>query len=252
MSYGPGNNALITNQLPPTGDTVEEAINKIDAQLEELYTALNADAAAVYSQYRGAWSSSTTYKCNDIVTSGSDTYICKNVGGAPAGSALSNTTYWQKIAIYNYTATQFASKAELDEGTVTNKAIAPNVAKQGHDEIKALITALTSRTTALETKTTSGTVNEATTAGNAAQLNGQPSSYYRCSNNCSWTCSSACSGGCGNGCTGSCMAGCTGGCSSCTGNCTGSCSTTCTGTCSGGCSTTCTGSCKGRCQMVPN
>ena len=244
MSYGPGNNALITNQLPPTGDTVEEAINKLDAQLEELYTALNADAATVYSQYRGAWSSSTTYKCNDVVTSGSDTYICKDVGGAPAGSALSNTTYWQKIAISSI---QFATATELSAGTVTNKAIAPSALKSKLTEINTLISTLEGRTGTLESKVDGGLVY------NSDLLDGQHGSYYRCSNNCSWTCSSACSGGCGNGCTGSCLAACTGGCSSCTGSCTGSCSgcsTTCTGTCTGtcsGCSTTCTGTCKTTC-----
>lgn len=44
MSYGPGNNTLVTDSLPPTGDTVEEAINKLDAQLDALYEQLNADA----------------------------------------------------------------------------------------------------------------------------------------------------------------------------------------------------------------
>lgn len=251
MPYGPGSNALVTNSLPPTGDTVEEAINKLDAQFDALYDALNAAEQQVDIQFRGEWAESTTYQCNDVVTSDGATYICKNETGAPAGTAVTNTTYWGVVTKAPTTLT-FATLAEVNAGTVTNKPIAPNVAKQSHDAIQALITSLTTRTTALETKTTSGTVNEAATASNAAQLNGQPGSYYRCSNNCSWTCSSACSGGCGNGCTGSCMAGCTGGCSSCTGSCTGSCSTTCTGTCTGGCSTTCTGSCKGRCQMVPN
>lgn len=250
MTYGPGNNALITNQLPPAGDTVEEAINKLDAQLGALYTGLNAAEAAVYSQYRGAWSSSTTYKCNDVVTSGSNTYICKNTSGAPAGTALTNATYWQKIAISSYTATSFATKAELDAGTVTNKAIAPNVAKQGHDEIKALITALTTRTAALETKTTSGTVNRATTAAtadkattatsattattattatNATKLNNQAASYYRCSG-CSWTCYD----GCKNGCHNTCVGGCT--------SCSTACGSGCGSSCGGSCSNTCFGS----------
>ena len=42
MPYGPGSNALVTNALPPDGDTVEEAINKLDAQLEGVYAGLNA------------------------------------------------------------------------------------------------------------------------------------------------------------------------------------------------------------------
>lgn len=41
MAYGPGANALVTDQLPPVGDTVEEAINKLNAQLEGVYTGLN-------------------------------------------------------------------------------------------------------------------------------------------------------------------------------------------------------------------
>lgn len=42
MSFGPGSNALVTDALPPVGDTVEEAINKLDAQLAAVYEGLNS------------------------------------------------------------------------------------------------------------------------------------------------------------------------------------------------------------------
>lgn len=252
MPYGPGSNALVTDSLPPTGDTVEEAINKLDAQLEALYDGLNAAEQQVTVQFKGEWSDSSTYQCNDVVTSGDATYICKNTGGSPAGTAVTNTAYWAELTAK----IEFATSEELSAGTATDKAIAPDVAKAAHDSLKELITALESRAGALETLTSTGVV------GNAAKLNGQGPAYYRCSSGCSWTCSSGCTGGCGNGCTGSCLAGCTGGCSSCTGNCTGSCSgscsntclTTCTSGCTGctaacrtGCETSCTGGCKNGC-----
>lgn len=236
MPYGPGSNALVTNSLPPTGDTVEEAINKLDAQFDALYDALNAAEQQVDVQFRGEWAESTTYQCNDVVTSGGATYICKSETGSPAGTAVTNTVYWALLG-FNV----FATKEEADAGTITNKPIAPDVAKAMHADILDTIQALSTRTDALEQKTGSGAVY------NTGLLNGQPGSYYRCTSGCSWTCSSGCSGGCGNGCTGSCLAGCTGGCSSCTGSCTGSCSTTCSTTCTGGCKTGCT-SCTGSCS----
>lgn len=61
MSYGPGNNTLVTDSLPPTGDTVEEAINKLDAQLDALYEQLNADAQtyATKTELEGTYATKT-------------------------------------------------------------------------------------------------------------------------------------------------------------------------------------------------
>lgn len=241
MPYGPGSNALITNALPPTGDTVEEAINKLDAQFDALYDALNAAEQQVDVQFRGEWAESTTYQCNDVVTSGGATYICKSETGAPAGTAVTNTTYWGEITTPQL---EFATAEEVAAGTVTNKVVVPSALKPELDDINELIDSLEERAGALEDKVEGGQVY------NADLLDGQHGNYYRCENGCSWTCSAECSGGCGNGCTGSCLAGCTGGCSSCTGSCTGSCSTgcstTCTMTCTGSC-TGCTGGCSGTC-----
>ena len=239
MPYGPGSNALITNALPPTGDTVEEAINKLDAQFDALYDALNAAEQQVDVQFRGEWAESTTYQCNDVVTSGGATYICKSETGAPAGTAVTDTTYWG-VVTNAAEEIEFATAEEIAAGTVTDKAIAPSALKPELDEINELITAI-------KTKINTGTVNNAVTANSALDselFDGQLPDYYRCTSGCSWTCMTGCAGGCGNGCTGSCMAGCTGGCSSCTGTCTGSCSTGCSNTCIGSCTGTCT-SCRG-------
>lgn len=55
MPYGAGNNALVTNAYPPAGDTVEEAINKLDAQFDTLYDQLNSDSATYLKKdQRGA------------------------------------------------------------------------------------------------------------------------------------------------------------------------------------------------------
>ena len=56
------------------------------------------NAGRVRPYYRGAWASSTTYSFFDLVTSGGNSYLCINTSGAPAGSAVTNTTYWALIA----------------------------------------------------------------------------------------------------------------------------------------------------------
>ena len=56
------------------------------------------NAGRVRPYYRGAWASSTTYSFFDPVTSGGNSYLCINTSGAPAGTAVTNTTYWALIA----------------------------------------------------------------------------------------------------------------------------------------------------------
>lgn len=48
--------------------------------------------------HRGAWSSSVKYDFFDFVTSGGSSYLCINTSGAPANTAVTNTTYWALIA----------------------------------------------------------------------------------------------------------------------------------------------------------
>lgn len=45
---------------------------------------------------KGAWSSSTTYARLDIVSNDGSSYIA--IQGVPAGTAITNTSYWQKFA----------------------------------------------------------------------------------------------------------------------------------------------------------
>ena len=56
------------------------------------------NAGRVRPYYRGAWASGTTYSFFDLVTSGGNSYLCINTSGAPAGTAVTNTTYWALIA----------------------------------------------------------------------------------------------------------------------------------------------------------
>lgn len=56
------------------------------------------NAGRVRPYYRGAWASGTTYSYFDLVTSGGNSYLCINTSGAPAGTAVTNTTYWALIA----------------------------------------------------------------------------------------------------------------------------------------------------------
>lgn len=45
-----------------------------------------------------AWSNTTVYNFLDWVTYGGSSYVCINISGAPAGTALSNTSYWALLA----------------------------------------------------------------------------------------------------------------------------------------------------------
>ena len=56
------------------------------------------NAGRVRPYPRGAWSNSVKYNFFDLVTNGGSSYLCINKGGAPAGTAVTNTTYWALIA----------------------------------------------------------------------------------------------------------------------------------------------------------
>ena len=49
---------------------------------------------------KGAWSDSATYKRLDVVYSGGTSYVAKQ--NVPAGTAVSNTSYWQKLISSSY------------------------------------------------------------------------------------------------------------------------------------------------------
>lgn len=48
--------------------------------------------------HRGAWSNTTEYAFLDWVTYEGSSYTCVNLSGAPAGTALSDTSYWVQMA----------------------------------------------------------------------------------------------------------------------------------------------------------
>lgn len=86
---------------------------------------------------RGAWSNSVKYDFFDLVTNGGSSYICINTSGAPAGTALSNGTYWALLAEKGDTGAQGATgptgpsgaagtAATITIGTVTTGAAGTN------------------------------------------------------------------------------------------------------------------------------
>ena len=48
---------------------------------------------------RGAWSQTAAYVLFDWVTNGGSSYVCINASGAPAGTPLSNSDYWDVLAL---------------------------------------------------------------------------------------------------------------------------------------------------------
>ncbi len=48
--------------------------------------------------HRGVWSNTTEYAFLDWVTYAGSSYTCINLSGAPAGTALTNTSYWVQMA----------------------------------------------------------------------------------------------------------------------------------------------------------
>lgn len=65
---------------------------------------------------KGAWSNSTAYSMLDIVTNGGSSYIAKQ--NVPAGTALSNTTYWQFIAEAGVSITDVSVEKTSTSGAV--------------------------------------------------------------------------------------------------------------------------------------
>lgn len=64
------------------------------------------DLGKIRFDWRGTWSNSTAYELNDVVTDGTDVYVAI-VATVPAGTALSNTSYWDVMV-------QGVTTAEID------------------------------------------------------------------------------------------------------------------------------------------
>ena len=56
------------------------------------------DIGAIYPLHKGAWSSGAAYDFLDMVIKDGSSYLCIAEDGAPAGTAVTNTTYWALIA----------------------------------------------------------------------------------------------------------------------------------------------------------
>lgn len=95
------------------------------------------NAGRVRPYPRGAWSNSVKYNFFDLVTNGGSSYLCINTSGAPAGTALSNGTYWALLAEKGDTGPQGAAgptgptgaagtAATITIGTVTTGAAGTN------------------------------------------------------------------------------------------------------------------------------
>lgn len=81
------------------------------------------NAGRVRPYHRGAWSNSVKYNFFDLVTNGGSSYICINTSGAPAGTALSNDTYWALLAEKGDTGPQGAKGATGSAGTAATITI---------------------------------------------------------------------------------------------------------------------------------
>lgn len=89
------------------------------------------NAGRVRPYHRGAWSNSVKYNFFDLVTNGGSSYLCINTSGAPAGTALSSTSYWALIAQKGDTGAKGATgaagtAATITIGTVTTGAAGTN------------------------------------------------------------------------------------------------------------------------------
>lgn len=56
------------------------------------------EVGAIYPLHKGAWSEAEAYDFLDMVIKDGSSYLCIAEDGAPAGTAVTNTTYWALIA----------------------------------------------------------------------------------------------------------------------------------------------------------
>lgn len=74
------------------------------------------DIGAIYPLYKGAWSSGAAYDFLDMVTKDGSSYLCIAEDGVPAGTAVTNTTYWALIAQKGDTGAQGPKGDKGDKG----------------------------------------------------------------------------------------------------------------------------------------
>lgn len=74
------------------------------------------DIGAIYPLYKGVWSSGAAYDFLDMVTKDGSSYLCIAEDGVPAGTAVTNTTYWALIAQKGDTGAQGPKGDKGDKG----------------------------------------------------------------------------------------------------------------------------------------
>jgi len=92
------------------------------------------DLGKIRFDWQGTWSNSTAYELNDVVTDGTDVYVAI-VATVPAGTALSNTSYWDLMVAgvdTSYVDTQLA--ALVDSAPSTLDTLNELAAALGDDE----------------------------------------------------------------------------------------------------------------------
>ena len=57
------------------------------------------EVGAIFPLRKGEWSETADYDFLDMVMHDGSSYVCIAEGGAPAGTAVTNTTYWAAIAL---------------------------------------------------------------------------------------------------------------------------------------------------------
>lgn len=79
-----------------------------------MVTTINAGKAVL--THKGEWSDATAYSALDWVTHGGSTYVCKT--DAPAGTPLTNDTYWILMAQRGDTAGVFVYTDDEADDTI--------------------------------------------------------------------------------------------------------------------------------------
>ena len=74
------------------------------------------DIGAIYPLYKGAWSEAEAYDFLDMVIKDGSSYLCIAEDGAPAGTAVTNTTHWALIAQKGDTGATGAQGPKGDKG----------------------------------------------------------------------------------------------------------------------------------------
>lgn len=74
------------------------------------------DIGAIYPLYKGAWSEAEAYDFQDMVIKDGSSYLCIAEDGAPAGTAVTNTTYWGQVAQKGDTGAQGPKGDKGDKG----------------------------------------------------------------------------------------------------------------------------------------